>query len=70
MRKVGNRSYEFDNVYLKESGTIGGPKEKNGPLGHYFDNSMDDLYYGEKTFEKCEIKMVDRKSTRLNSSHD
>lgn len=55
--KVGKSSIQFDNVYLKDSSIVVGPKEKNGPLGQYFDFSFDDLYCYEKSFEKAEIRM-------------
>ena len=48
----------YKNVYLNETSTICGPYEKKGPLRKYFDKSYDDLYFGEKSFEKAEIKLV------------
>ena len=48
----------FNNVYVEGSSTIGGLKEKEGPLGKYFDNTYNDLYCGCKTFEQAEQKML------------
>lgn len=48
----------FNNVYVKESATVAGLIEKQGPLGKYFDNTYDDLYCGCKTFEQAEQKML------------
>lgn len=48
----------FNNVYVRESSTIAGPVEKEGPLNKYFDNTYDDLYCGCKTFEQAEQKML------------
>lgn len=51
-------TFKFKNVYLNGVATVTGPYEKQGPLGKYFDKSYDDLYFGEKTFEKGEIKLL------------
>ena len=53
-----SNSLIFNNVYVKDSSTIAGPIEKEGPLGKYFDNTYDDLYCGCKTFEQAEQKML------------
>lgn len=49
-------SYKFKNVYIKDSYTVAGPLESNGKLKKY-NEFLDNYYYGEKTFEKAEIKM-------------
>ena len=51
-------TFSYKNVYLKDTSTVVGPYEKNGPLHDYFDKTYDDLYIGEKSFEKGEIKLV------------
>ena len=51
-------TFYYNNVYLKETSCITGPYEKKGPIGKYFDKSYKDLYIGEKSFEKGEIKLV------------
>ena len=51
-------TFYYDNVYILNTATIVGPYEKKGMLGKYFDKSYSDLYIGEKTFEKGEIKLV------------
>lgn len=51
-------TFYYKNVYLEETATITGPYEKKGPLRNYFDKTYDDLYMGEKSFEKAEIKLV------------
>lgn len=48
----------FDKVYLNESAIVGCKMEKEGPLGKYFDILYDDLYCGERTFEKAEQHLV------------
>ena len=51
-------TYHFDNVYVEETATVCGPYEKDGPLKDYFDKSYKDLYFGEDSWEKAEIKLV------------
>lgn len=51
-------TFHYKNVYIKDTATVCGPYEKNGPLKKYFDKTYDDLYFGEKSFEKAEIKLV------------
>ncbi len=49
-------SLKFNNVYLEDWFTLSGPLESNSKLKK-FDLTMNDYYYGEKTFEKAEAKM-------------
>ena len=51
-------TFNYKNVYIKDTSTICGPYEKEGPLKKYFDKSYNDLYFGEKSFEKAEIKLI------------
>lgn len=49
----------YKNVYVKDTSTIAGPYEDNGPLRKYFDKIYNkDFYFGEKSFEKAEIKLM------------
>lgn len=57
--KKYNSSFIVENVYCHESGITVGPIESKGPLSKYFDLHYDDLYFGEQSFEKAEIKMFD-----------
>jgi len=53
-------TYKYNNVYIKDSYTIAGIYESNGPLQKYFDKKYDeDLYYGEKSFEQAETKLLE-----------
>lgn len=57
--RVGKQTIIFENrPVILETGTAVGPKEKEGPLGDFFDTSVDDVYFGEKTFEKAESKFM------------
>lgn len=51
-------TFYYKNVYLNNTSCVTGPYEKKGPLGEYFDRSYKDLYCGEKSFEKGEIRLV------------
>lgn len=51
-------TFKYNNVYVKDSTTVAGPYEKKGPLKDYFDKTYDDLYFGEDSWEKAEIKLV------------
>ena len=49
----------YKNVYIKDAFTIGGPYEVNVPLSKYIDKIYKkDLYFGEPSFEKAEIKLL------------
>ncbi len=39
--------------------TVAGPKEGAGPVGKHIDTIVEDDYFGEKTFEKAERKMME-----------
>ncbi len=59
MRKIGNQTVEFENPpYILESSSIVGPKEAEGPLAKYFDQCLEDEFWGEKTWEKAESKII------------
>lgn len=47
----------FNSVFISENITIVGKTENEGPLKYFFTKSYDDMYLGEKTWEKAEIKM-------------
>lgn len=49
----------YKNVYIKETSTIAGIYEANGPLKKYYDKTYTkDLYFGENSWEKAEIKLL------------
>ena len=51
-------TFYYNHVYIDETATVCGPYEKKGPLRRYFDKCYDDFYFGTKTVEKAEIKLV------------
>lgn len=49
----------YKNVYIEDTATIAGAYEAEGPLAKYFDKSYTkDLYFGEKSWEKAEIRLL------------
>lgn len=49
---------KFNNVYVNECAIFTGPYEKRSKYSKYFDKSYDDYYFGEKTYEQGEIKLL------------
>ena len=48
----------YKRVYIKDTGTVAGIYEGNGPLKKYFDKVYSrDFYFGKNSFEKAEIKV-------------
>ena len=59
MKKIGKQTFSFDNPpTITECASIVGPKEAQGPLGKYFDLTIEDEFWGEKTWEKAESKII------------
>ena len=52
-------TFQYKNVYINETGTVTGPYEASGPLSKYFDKSYLDLYFGMKTWENAESKLIE-----------
>ena len=49
----------YKNVYIENTATVAGVYEASGPLNKYFDKLYtNDLYFGEKSWEKAEIKLL------------
>ena len=59
MNKIGNQTIKLSNPpYILETSSIVGPKEAEGPLAKYFDQCLEDEFWGEKTWEKAESKII------------
>ena len=59
MQKLGKQTIKFDTPpTILQTGCIVGPKESEGPLSKYFDKCLDDEFWGEKTWEKAESKII------------
>ena len=48
----------YENVYVLSKSAVVGPMEAKGPLKTYFDKTYNDLYFGQKSWELAEIKLV------------
>lgn len=59
MKKIGTQTYKLDNpATILATSSIVGKKEGDGPLAKYFDVCLEDEFYGEKTWEKAESKLI------------
>lgn len=59
MKRVGKQSIIFDNPpTIISAATIVGPKEAAGPLSSTFDLCLEDEFWGEKSWEKAESKIL------------
>ena len=59
MEKVGNQTIKFNTPpTILECASIVGPKEAEGPLAKYFDQTLEDEFWGEKTWEKAVSKII------------
>ncbi len=59
MEKLGKQTIKFSNPpIVVNTACIVGPKEGEGPLANYFDKCLDDEFWGEKTWEKAESKII------------
>lgn len=58
-KKMGNQTIIFENrPVIKGRGTVVGQKESQGPLAPFFDITLKDDMYGEKSWERAESKML------------
>ena len=59
MKRVGKQSIQFERpVTILETASIVGPKEADGPMAKNFDQCLEDEFWGEKTWEKAESKII------------
>ena len=59
MKRIGTQTIKFDTPpTILETASIVGPKESEGPMAKYFDQCLDDEFWGEKTWEKAESKII------------
>ena len=59
MEKLGKQTIKFNTPpTILDCASIVGPKEAQGPLAKYFDQTLDDEFWGEKTWEKAESKII------------
>lgn len=59
MERLGKQTIKFNTPpTILECASIVGPKESQGPLAKYFDKTLEDEFWGEKTWEKAESKII------------
>ena len=59
MEKLGKQTIKFNSPpTIVECASIVGPKEADGPLAKFFDQTLEDEFWGEKTWEKAESKII------------
>ena len=59
MKRLGPQTVSLQNpVNIVDTASIVGKKEGEGPLASYFDYILEDEYWGEKSFEKTESKIL------------
>ena len=57
--KIGKQTIKLENTpKILHTSSIVGPKEMQGPLAMYFEAHTDDIFFGEKSFEKAESKLM------------
>ena len=58
-KRRGKQTVFFDNPpIIRETGTVAGEKEGEGPISDCFDLIAEDILFGEKTWEKAESKFA------------
>jgi len=59
-KKIGQQTVQFSiPPVILDAAAIVGPKEGQGPLADTFDRIIEDMYYGEKSWEKAERKLLE-----------
>ena len=59
LERLGKQTIKFTTPpSILECASIVGPKEAEGPMAKYFDQTLDDEFWGEKTWEKAESKII------------
>jgi len=57
--KLGKQTLKLETPpTIVETASIVGPKEGQGPLAKYFDQCLEDEFWGEKSWEKAESKII------------
>ena len=57
MEKLGKQTIKFNTPpTITDCNSIVGPKEAQGPLCKYFDQTLEDEFWGEKVGKKLKVK--------------
>ena len=61
MKRIGKQTVRLsEGVTILSAASAVGPKEAEGPLGKYFDQTTEDMMFGEKSWELAESKFVEK----------
>ncbi len=71
VNRIGRQTIKFTNPpSIISTASIVGPKEGEGPLKDYFDFILEDDYFGEKSWEKAESKILrEAVKTAIRKAH-
>lgn len=59
MKRIGKQTISFDTPpVIIGTASIVGPKEADGPMAKYFDKCLENEFWGEKSWEKAESKII------------
>jgi stage V sporulation protein AD len=71
VKKIGKQTfYMQDDVFVRDTFTISGSKEGEGPLKNNFDMIVEDSYWGEDSWEKSELKFQKTAIEKLMKKND
>ena len=60
-KKIGKQTVRLsEGVAILSAASTVGPKEAEGPLGRYFDVTVEDMMFGEESWELAESKFVEK----------
>lgn len=60
-KRIGKQTVRLsEGVAILSAASTVGPKEAEGPLGKYFDQKIEDAFFGEKSWELAESKFVEK----------
>ena len=61
MKRIGKQTVRLsEGVTILSAAATVGPKEAEGPLGKYFDQTTEDMMFGEESWELAESKFVEK----------
>ena len=64
-KKIGKQTVRLSRgISILSAASTVGPKEAEGPLGKYFDQKVEDPFFGEKSWELAESKFVEKNMER------
>jgi stage V sporulation protein AD len=60
-KRIGKQTVRLSRgISILSAASTVGPKEAEGPLGKWFDQKIEDPFFGEKSWELAESKFVEK----------